>query len=238
MSAKILSARLTERIKRTPSIESFRFLPEETIEFSPGQFLQLIFEENNLENKELNKYLSFSSSPTKEYIEVTKRLSKSYFSQRLKSLNINDEVLLRAPLGNCVFTEDYQKIGFLIGGIGITPVISIIEYIVDKGLSTDIALVYSNRSEEEIAFREKLDHWRNQNKNIQIIYTLTDCQPKGDRCIAGRINKNMLMDNVSDLDKRIFFIYGPPKMVEVMKKLCLEMGCNEADLKTESFIGY
>ena len=238
MSAKILSAKLTERIQRTPTIESFRFLPEETLNFTPGQFLQLIFEESDLENKELNKYLSFSSSPTKGYIEVTKRLSESHFSQRLKSLNVDEQVLLKAPLGNCVFAEDYQKIAFLIGGIGITPVISIIEYIVDKDLPTDVALVYSNRSEEEIAFRQKLDHWRNQNKNIQVIYTLTDCQPKDDSCISGRINKDMLMENISDLDKRIFFLFGPPKMVEAMKELCVDMGCKEADLKTESFIGY
>lgn len=236
--AKETKARLIERIKRTSLVESFRFLLEEKIEFIPGQFLQVIFNENDLDNKELNKYLSFSSPPTEEFIEVTKRLSESRFSQRLKNLNANDEVLFKAPLGNCVFKDEYKKIGFLIGGIGITPVISIIGYIVDKNLDTDVVLVYSNKTEEEFAFKHKLDHWQNTNTNIKVIYTVTGSQPKASSCIYGRINKDLLMSKVPDLDKRVIFIFGPPKMVVAMKGLCIEMGCREQDLKTESFIGY
>ena len=238
MAAKILNAKLVERIKRTPSIESFRFISEGSIEFAPGQFLQLIFEENDLNNKELNKYLSFSSSPTKEYIEVTKRLSQSHFSQRLRSLSMGDQVMLKAPLGSCIFKDDYPKIAFLIGGIGITPVISIIEYIFDRKLTTDVVLIYSNRTEEEIAFRQRLDYWLTNNRQIKVVYTLTDCKPKNDSCVSGRIDKNMLIGNIADFDKRVVFIYGHPKMVEAMKKLSLEQGAKESDLKTESFLGY
>ena len=126
-----ITAKCIQRIPRVSTIESFRFLLPEKISFIPGQFLEVVFAEANRENRQLNKYLSFSSSPTKEYIEVTKRLSNSPFSQRLKNLKIGDEVLIRAPLGSCVFKDDYKKIGFLIGGIGITPVISILDYIID-----------------------------------------------------------------------------------------------------------
>ncbi len=84
-----LRARLIARIKRTPTVESFRFLPQEKMNFIPGQFTRLIFDEKNRENKELNKYLSFSSSPDREYVEVTKRLSSSVFSARLNNLKIN-----------------------------------------------------------------------------------------------------------------------------------------------------
>ena len=105
-----IRARLLEVIERTSTIKSFRLAPENRIDFIPGQFLQVIFDQADRNNKELNKYLSFSSSPTKEYIEVTKRLSESRFSQRLKDLKIEDEVLLKVPLGNCVFKDEYKKI--------------------------------------------------------------------------------------------------------------------------------
>ena len=68
--------------------------------------------------------------------------------------------LLMPPFGNCVFKDEYRKIGFLIGGIGITPVISIIEYIVDRSLATDVLLLYSNKTQEDIAFRRELDAWQ------------------------------------------------------------------------------
>lgn len=238
MAIKETHIRFIEKIKRTDSVQSFRFLPQERIDFIAGQFLQVIFDEQNRDNKELNKYLSFSSSPTKEYVEVTKRLSNSNFSQRLNNLKIGDEPLLKAPLGNCVFNPEYEKIGFLIGGIGITPVISIIGYIVDEKLNTDAILLYSNRTEEDIAFKGELNHWRSVNYNIKVIYTVTDCPPKDSRCIFGRINKELISQNAPDFRERIFFIFGPPRMVETMKVLCLELGCSQEKIKTESFIGY
>lgn len=235
---KEIRAVLNRRIKRTPSVESFRCTLKEKPEFIPGQFLQVIFDENNKDNKELNKYLSFSSSPVREYIEVTKRLSESLFSQRLRGLKINDEVLLKTPMGNCIFRQEYKRIGFLIGGIGITPVISIIEYITDKKLDTDALLLYSNRTEQDIAFKKELDYWRDTNSHIKIFYTVTESQPKDKNCIFGRIDKDLLLDKIKDFKERTFFIFGPPKMVEAMNNLCLELGCDRENIKTESFLGY
>lgn len=208
---KEVSARLIERVKRTDTIESFRFRPSERIDFLAGQFMQVILDKNDRGNKELNKYLSFSSSPLRPYIEFTKRLSQSAFSQRLSGLKPGDEVLLKAPLGACVFKEEYRKIAFLIGGIGITPVISIIEYITQKKIGTDTLLFYSNRNESEIAFKSELDKWQAQNVKLKVYYTVTDCQPKDTSCIFGRINKEILQEKVPDLRERIIFIFWPAK---------------------------
>ena len=235
---ELLRVRLIERIKRTPSTESFRFIPEKKIEFVPGQFLQLIFDEVSTNNKELNKYLSFSSSPTREYIEVTKRLSNSLFSQKLKSLNKDDKILIKAPFGNCVYKDEDKKIGFLIGGIGITPVISIIEYIVENKLDTDIVLVYSNKTEGEIAFKRELDYWRSINSNIKVFYTVTEYKPTDKDYIFGRISRAIFTEKVKDLRERVVFSFGPPRMVEAMKNLCLEINCKKDQLRTESFVGY
>ena len=235
---EVLKGKLTDRIKRTASTESFRFILDKKIDFLPGQFLQVVLDQADKNNKEFNKYLSFSSSPTKEYIEVTKRLSDSKFSQKLGSLAIGDEVLFKAPLGNCVYKDEYKKIGFLIGGIGITPVISIIEYIVDKKLDTDVLLLYSNRTEEDIAFKKELDQWQSVHSNIKVFYTITECEPVDKNCIAGRIDNNLLVEKIKDFRERMFFIFGPPRMVGAMQNLCLETGCSKDYVKTENFIGY
>lgn len=235
---KEIKARFIERIKRTPAIGSFRFIPGERIDFIPGQFSEIIFDESNRSNKELNKYLSFSCPPAKDYIEVTKRLSDSKFSQRLRGLNSGDEVLFKTPLGNCVFKDSYKKTGFLIGGIGITPVISIIEYIINNKLDTDVCLFYSNRSEDDIAFKEELDYWQKINKNIKVYYLVSDCRTKDSSCILGRIDLPFLKGNYPDIKKRLSFIFGPPKMVEAMAALCLELGADKDNIKVENFIGY
>ncbi|MDD5044423.1 MAG: FAD-dependent oxidoreductase [Candidatus Omnitrophica bacterium] len=235
---KAFSAKLIERIKRTPTIESLRFLPEERILFLPGQFLQVIFDERNPANKELNKYLSFSSSPDKQYFEITKRMSGSIFSERLKKLAPLDTILVNAPMGNSVFKPEYKKICFLIGGIGITPVISIVEYIMENKLDTDMILLYSNRNEEEIAFKSELDGWSEKNNRFKVIYSVTDCQPRDKKCLYGQINRDLVETKIPDLSERMIFEFGPPKMVEAMTSLCSLKGCSKDKIRTESFIGY
>lgn len=235
---KEVRAKFIERIKRTGSVESFRFKPAERLEFAAGQFLEVIFDESDRKNRELNKYLSFSSSPTKEYVEVTKRLSGSAFSEKLKGLKFGDTVFLRAPLGNCAFRPEYEKIAFLIGGIGITPVISIIEYIVEKKLPTSVVLFYSNRTPEDIAFKKELDAWRASACNIKVIYTVTDCPPKDNVCEFGFIDRKAVEANIPDIKDRVTFVFGPPAMVETMKGICSELGLAPDKVKTESFAGY
>ena len=234
----IIKVRLDKKIKRASSVESFRFIPEERLEFTPGQFLQIIFDAKDRGNSELNKHLSFSSSPLRGYIEVTKRLGKSLFSKRLRELKTGDEVVMRAPLGNCVLNNTDENIGFLVGGIGITPVISIIEYIIDKNLNADVCLFYSNRSEDEIAFKEELNRWQSKNSKIKVIYTITDYEPEDRSCAFGRIDKKLVMGKDKRFLQRVVFIFGPPGMVDMMRNLCIEVGVVSSEIKTEKFLGY
>lgn len=235
---KEFRAKLIERIKRTPTIESFRFRCSEKINFFPGQFVQVIFNETDPADNDSNKYLSLSASPTKDYFEVTKRLSESYFSQKLKNLKTGDEILFKGPMGNCIFSESDKKIVFLIGGIGITPVISILEYIVEKNLDNDVILIYSNKSEEEIAFWEELDDLKKTGQNLNIFYLVTDVSPKRSVCLYTRINQDFLAAKIPDFRGRVFFIFGPPKMVDDLRDMVLEIGCPEENIYLEKFVGY
>ena len=233
----LFKVKFKERVKRTDAVESFRFIPEQKLNFIPGQFLQVIFDPANPDSKLLNKYLSFSASPERDYLEFTKRLSDSDFSSRLKALQTGDEIWLKGPLGNCVFQVEQLKIGFLIGGIGITPVISILEYIVDRRLPTDVVLFYSNRVEEEIAFKPEIDCWRKEKSNLKVFYTLTDCQPKDTECLYGYIDEKALATKMADANDRKMFIFGPPGMVKAMLEVCLKNVPKE-QIKTENFLGY
>lgn len=208
------------------------------LNFFAGQFVQVIFDRENISNLPLNKYLSFSSSPARDFFEVTKKLSASQFSGKLRALQPGDTVLFNGPLGTCIFKDTMPKIVFVVGGIGITPVVSIIEYIIDKKFSTDVVLVYSNRSQEDIAFRSELDSWQKISNKIKVYYTVTDCKPQDTRCQWTVITKEVLQKATKDWDSRMCFVYGPPKMVGAMKKLCLEAGCQDRNLKAENFIGY
>ncbi|MCU0666499.1 MAG: FAD-binding oxidoreductase [Candidatus Omnitrophica bacterium] len=227
-----------EKIPRTPTVISFRFFPQERVDFLPGQFMRLIFDEHNPGNKELNKYLSLSCGTDKGYIEVTKRISASSFSNKLLGLNKDDSVSVQGPLGSCVFEKQFKKVSFLVGGIGITPVISMLEYVLSNKIQSDISVFYSNRNEEEIAFKKQLDDWMEINKSLKVYYTVTECAPKDKNCFYGGINKELLSANICDAQERVIFIFGPPKMVEAMQVLAQGINCPQTNIKTEKFIGY
>lgn len=236
---KEIKGTLVRKIKRTETVQSFRFVLNEKIDFLPGQFLQVIFDEHDKNNRLLNKYLSFSSAPQNDYVEVTKRMSKSDFSQRLRQMQQGDIVLLKAPMGNCVFKDEYRKIGFLIGGIGITPVVSIIEYIIKKQLQTNVCLLYSNRQEQDIAFKKELDYWQPTYPHLlNVVYMVSAGTPVDKQCISGIINKDTVMNHMSDWQQRVIFVFGPPAMVSSMKNICSEISCRKELIKTENFIGY
>ncbi|MDD3375464.1 MAG: FAD-dependent oxidoreductase [Candidatus Omnitrophica bacterium] len=227
-----------ERIKRTETTESFRFSSEKRIEFCPGQFLKVLFDGANKNNKDLNKYLSFSCAPSKEYIEVTKRRSESEFSKRLWSLKKDDIVSVEGPIGSCTFDSAYQKVAFITGGIGITPAISIIEYIVENKIPSDIKLLYSNMTEDDIPFRQELESWEKDNPNFNIAWTLAEGESEEKKFFKGLIDKDFILKNITDYKDRSIFISGPPKMVEAMKKICVEIGCEAGKVKAENFVGY
>jgi glycine betaine catabolism B len=235
---EITKLKFSQSIKRVNSVKSFRFYPKNPINFMPGQFGKILFDKDNIFNKEANKYLSFSASPDKDYLEFTKKLSQSIFSKKLDSLVKGNEIFVQAPLGNCVFKDQYQKIAFLIGGIGITPVISIIEYIVNKKLNTNVVLFYSNRTEQDIAFVKELNRWEKELPNLKIIYTVTDCEPKDNKCLQGYINEELVSSKLDNFKERILFIFGPPGMTAAMAKLCDNVGCNPDKVKKEGFLGY
>ncbi|MFA5260284.1 MAG: FAD-dependent oxidoreductase [Candidatus Omnitrophota bacterium] len=229
---------LVERIKRTETIESFRFQLESPPEFLPGQCLKVIFDTHNLNNRDLNKFLSFSSAPQAPYVEVTKRLSQSAFSVQLKQLKENDNVSFLAPYGQCVFRDEYQKIGFLIGGIGITPVMSILEYITSKNLVVDACLLYANRNEQEIAFKEDLRRLSQGQNHWQVFFAVDELHTPSSDIRFDRIDREFVEEVMPDVSERIVFSYGPSAMVKAMRDLCLTLGCRPENLKTEIFAGY
>lgn len=123
------------------------------------------------------------------------------------------------------------------GGIGITPLRSMIKYSVDKKLSTSIILLYSNSHESDIAFRDELEDVQRENPNIEIIETITRPGPEW-KGVTGRINAEMVKKFVPDYQERTYFTSGPLKMVDAMVFLLKELEVPEDQINQEYFPGY
>lgn len=226
-------------IQRAHRVKSFRFRIKGKVDFKPGQFF---FVTIKVEGTERTKHFSFSNSPTeKGYVEFTKRITESPFSKALDRLKVNDKAYLKMPFGNFTLGDEDERVAFLSGGIGITPIRSICKFATDLMLSTDIVLLYGNSREENIIFRQDLDEMSRVNKNMRIVYTLTspDVDTKTWQGRAGYIDDRMIKEEISDFNKRTFYICGPPMMVEgLINILQNKLGVQKNKIKTENFAGY
>lgn len=227
--------KIKEIIDRSPGVKSFRLYVEDEIPYKAGQFLCVSLNTEPV----CKRYLSISSSPTeKGYIEFTKKITQSDFSRHICSMGPGDFLKVQYPMGKFTLDDPNSKVVFLSGGIGITPIRSIVKYVFDTNLGTDMILVYANRTVRDIIFKDDFELIEKNYPKFKIAHVL--CEPTPDfKCIPGLINAHVIRDEVPDYKERKFFVCGPPAMVEAMKKMLLEeLGLQGEAIITENFQGY
>jgi len=222
-----------EVIQRTPDVMSIRFEKPSCFNYLAGQYVVLILGDDS---NQIKKPFTLSSSPTEDFLEITKKLTGHPFSNALVELKLGDKVSINGPYGMFTFQEECNNIVMLSGGIGITPLRSMIKYSIDKEISANIVLLYSNSSETDIAFRDELELVQKEYPNIKVINTIT--RPGSDwKGVTGRINTEMIKKYIPDYLSCTFFTCGPTKMVDSMISLLRELEVPEKQIKREIFPG-
>jgi predicted ferric reductase len=130
---------------------------------------------------------------------------------------------------------------FLAGGIGITPYHSIVQYVMDKNLKTEMTLFVSWKNFDEMVFDDFFRNANNHLENFTYIPTITDETEMsagvwdGEK---GRIDKNMIKKYVTDVTQSKYFFSGPPAMVKALKETVEKMGVPKEKIIAEEFEGY
>jgi ferredoxin-NADP reductase len=227
--------RIADIIPRTYNVKSFRFARAGSLNFKAGQYM---FVTLKIGEQEARKPFSISSSPTeKDYIEFTKKLTGHPFSDRLDALEVGDLVTIDAPFGTFTFEREPEKIGLLSGGVGITPLRSICKYCTDMKLNTRVTLLYGNRTEADIVFRQDLEQMQQQNNNLKVAFTLTEPETNWNG-YKGSINAEMIKKEIQEYLETVFYVCGPPAMVQAMGNILKSLGVQDENVKEENFVGY
>ena len=229
---------VSEIIQRTPQVKSFRFpIRAEGVTYEAGQFFFITIKING---NDAVHHFSFSSSPTeKGYIEFTKRITPSEFSRALAVMKPGEWAHIRGPVGTFILPLKYQKLAFLSGGIGITPLRSMLRFIADSRKSWDIVLLYGNSTYDEITFRDELEEMSNMRFGLRVEHVLSGPEfPSDWKGKRGFINKNLVAEVIADYKERLFYLSGPPKMVISLEDQLIALNLPKDQIKKDSFTGY
>ncbi len=223
--------------QETTEIKSFQFSVPDDFSFKPAQHVVL---ELHVDGKKQMKSFSISSSPSRKgYIETTKRIGPSEYSKVMGSLKEGDVVRIKGPYGLFLLNEEKDAV-MIAGGIGITPFKDMIEYASEKVLPIKITLLFSNKTPEDIPFKEELDELDRNNSDLKIIHTITRPHQNKEEWdgLTGHINEEMIRKEVESFEGKVFYVCGPPSMVNEVVAILEKMQIPKEQIKIERFTGY
>lgn len=219
---------------------SFHFDKPEGFTFKAGQFADFIQINPPETDTEGDKRAFSLGAPFEEEIIFTTRMRDTAFKQNLKNMPIGTEVTLDGAYGSFTLHNNTKVPAvFLSGGIGITPVRSIILQATHDKTAHKIFLFYANKTSKDAAFLDELTEAQKANANFKLIASMTDSEGSKDwKGETGYFTKEMLQKYIGDLSQPIYYISGPASMVASIRKTLNEAGIDDDNIRTEEFSGY
>lgn len=237
-----IGLRVADIIDESSDTKTFRLVGQEDTLFSykPGQFVTVTLD---IDGKKVKRSYSMSSSPSRPHtMELTvKRVPGGLVSNWMAdNVRLGDEITVRGPAGKfSCFNYPSRKMLCLAGGSGITPIMSMLRWIVDTTADVDVVLLYSGRSPADFIFRKELETISARHSGLRVVFTVT-AKWNGTESwtgLTGRISKNMISLVAPDLLDRHVFLCGPKPFSEAISGELKELDYPIANLHKESFGG-
>ena len=234
---------LTAREEIAEGTMAFHFEKPNGFAFKPGQAIDLTIAQPPATAGDQSTRHTFSivTAPFENELVVATRMRDSVFKRALKSLSIGAQVMIDGPFGSLGLHQDRTRPAlFIAGGIGITPFLSILRQAAKDQLPHRLILLYSNRRPEDAAFLAELQQLEVDNPHFRLVATMTDMRAST-RPWAGHtelISGALLNNVVADLAMPIYYVVGPPGMVEAIRQTLKFTGIGDDDIRSEEFYGY
>ena len=221
---------------------SFRFTKPRGWSYRAGQFVDITLLDPPETDAEGNlRGFSISSAPREEVITITTRLRDTAFKRVLQAMPLGTVVKIEGPFGDLRLHHATRPAVLLAGGIGITPFRSIlVETIGGGALPYPVVLFHANRRPEDAAFADEFRSLARRDPNLTFVPTVTAMPGPGGGWDGerGRIDAAMLRRHLDGLVDPIYYIAGPPGMVQALRAMLIASGADEDDVRIEEFTGY
>ena len=216
----------------------FVFKKPKGFNFLAGQYLEWMLPHNERDHKGIRRYFTITSSPTEADVRVAMKImdAPSSFKKAFLELDQNGQLIASQLAGDFVLPKGTNtKLGFIAGGIGVTPFRSHIKYMIDSNNNFDTVLYYANNAIADIAYTEFFKEVATTLplEIINVISKETVAKPFE----TGYVNAEMIQRRTPDYKERTWYISGPPGMVAASVRELQILGIPHRHIKKDFFPG-
>ena len=193
--------------------------------FISGQATEVSINKEGWRNKV--RPFTFTCLPDNDYLEFTTKIYPSHkgVTNELLNLKINDELILRDVFGAIAYKGEGV---FIAGGAGVTPFISIFRQLQAKNKIGNNKLIFANKTKADIILEQEFKNLLGKN----FINILSDEKVQG--YAHGQITEDFIKANSSGINQ-LFYVCGPPPMIEAIEKQLANLHINEKSIVKEAF---
>lgn len=199
-------------------------------DFKPGQYI--VIKNPTYRNKEEEHIFSIVSSPHQNYLEFCIKIFGDW-TKYLSKIVKGDKLLISNPSGKFVWDTTIEHAVFLIGGIGISPIISMLRYIEYSHQHPHLTLVYSTTSLEMIPYKEELIHFQKK-LSLKLVWALGDVSGPMPNAYPGIITTDLITKEINLKQKPIFFYCGSNNFVTTIETILNKLEIPQSHIKSEA----
>lgn len=218
------------------NIATFYFRPEKPVSYTAGQYAEWTIKHPKPDNRGTKRWFTISSSPSDTMVSLTTKFAttkSSTFKKALRKLKPGDEILMSEPMGDFVLPQLLQTpIIFVAGGIGVTPMHSMLSWLADTNEKRVIKMIYGVPNEDEIIF---LPTFEEANQHVTIVVDQPSSSWGGP---VGKLTAEIILGLEKPSEETLIYVSGPEPMVESLEKALIKEGIKKRQLVTDAFPNY
>lgn len=181
---------------------------------------------------------SIASSPlTNEYMEFCIKIYGNW-TMKLAQKKIGDMLFVNSPYGRFYWDEEISYPVFLIGGVGIAPIMSILRTMAMTKPDTKSLLIYGNRTPDTVAYKKELDYLENKMDKLEVVHVFSNLSSMNSwNGYRGFITKEIIGNFVNFENNPTFFTTGPPIFIDkIINILRNDFGIDNGKIRFEKII--
>jgi nitric oxide dioxygenase len=235
-----------KKVKESAEITSFYLYPGDggsVADFTPGQYITVNVFLKGLGVNQSRQY-SLSSAPNGEYYRISvkkeaigQQKPAGLISNHLhENIEEGDMLEVSAPAGDFMLNKrDKGPVVLLSGGVGQTPLMSMLESLLESGFEKEIIWVHGCRTPEVHAFKKQVEKWFEQaeNRKQYIFYDSVE-ESNEPLCLSGRVDIQKLKDEII-LPDADYYICGPSAFIKKQYQDLISLGVDKNAIHYEEF---